>query len=224
MSTNESQQPGQDSPAVPAPAGATEPASREDLRRVSDAQTMRALSHPVRIAIMETLSMGGAMTATQLGERIGESATTCSFHLRQLQKYQFVEEAGGGHGRARPWRMAQLGYSFSTHDDDPDTELASSTLSRMLHDRQRSRYQTWVETQSTFPQAWREASDEMEMILYCTAEELEALNAELSALLIPRFQGRLANPDQRPPGAVAVELMLQTYPIEHPPPDPEQTG
>lgn len=224
MSTNENPQPGQESPAAPAPAGATEPASREDLRRVSDAQTMRALSHPVRIAIIETLSMGGAMTATQLGERIGESPTTCSFHLRQLQKYQFVEEAGGGQGRARPWRMAQLGYSFSTHNDDPETELASSTLSRMLHDRQLSRYQTWVETRSTFPENWREAANETEMVLYCTAEELEVLNGELEALLMPRFQGRLANPDQRPPGAVAVELMLQTYPIEYPRPDPDQTG
>ena len=56
---------------------------------------------------------GGAMTATELGERIGETPTTCSFHLRQLAKYGFVEEAGGGQGRSRPWRMTGIGWSFS---------------------------------------------------------------------------------------------------------------
>jgi DNA-binding transcriptional ArsR family regulator len=77
----------------------------EDVRRITDATTLRALAHPVRIAIIETLSLEGALTATEVGERIGESPTTCSFHLRQLAKYHFVEEAGGGKGRARPWKM-----------------------------------------------------------------------------------------------------------------------
>src|SRR3984957_4158463 len=79
------------------------------LRRVSDARTMRALTHPVRIALIEQLSVVGPMTATEVGELIGESPTTCSFHLRQLAKYGFVEEAGGGKGRARPWRMSSIG-------------------------------------------------------------------------------------------------------------------
>ncbi|MGA7362323.1 MAG: helix-turn-helix domain-containing protein [Candidatus Dormiibacterota bacterium] len=49
---------------------------------MSDAQTMRALSHPVRQALIETLTLDGPLTATQASERIGESPTTCSFHLR----------------------------------------------------------------------------------------------------------------------------------------------
>jgi DNA-binding transcriptional ArsR family regulator len=87
------------------PGSGTEPAAAylAELRDVSDAQTLRALTHPVRIALLEALSMGGgAMTATQLGEQIGESPTTCSFHLRQLAKYGFVEAAArAGPGRGR---------------------------------------------------------------------------------------------------------------------------
>ena len=48
------------------------------LREITDARTLRALSHPVRLALIEELTIGGAMTATELGERIGESPTTCS--------------------------------------------------------------------------------------------------------------------------------------------------
>ena len=35
-------------------------------RQVSDAQTMRALSHPVRIALLEVLGVEGPMTATEV--------------------------------------------------------------------------------------------------------------------------------------------------------------
>ena len=76
--------------------------SLEDVRQLTDSQTLRALTHPVRIALIEALLLGGAMTATEVGERISESPTTCSFHLRQLAKYGFVEEAGGV--RAGPGR------------------------------------------------------------------------------------------------------------------------
>jgi DNA-binding transcriptional ArsR family regulator len=194
------------------------------MRRISDAKTMRALSHPVRIAIMEALSRGGAMTATQVGERIGESPTTCSFHLRQLEKYGFVEEAGGGQGRSRPWRMARYGFSFAVNDEDPETELASNALQGLIHDRLQRRYRTWIETRHSYPRAWQKAASETEAVLYCTAEELQQLNDELCAVLLPRFRERLENPELRPPDAVAVDVYLQAYPMEHPRPDPGQAG
>src|ERR1700722_4167684 len=106
-----------------------EPPPQPELRKLTDARTMRALTHPVRVAMLEALTLGGAMTATELGEQIGESPTTCSFHLRQLAKYGWVEEAGGGKGRARPWRLATIGFQTSVAQEDPDTSLAASALS-----------------------------------------------------------------------------------------------
>src|ERR1700753_2025542 len=102
--------------------------SDEPLRRITDAMTLRALAHPVRIAILEELAFGGAMTATEVGQRIGESPTTCSFHLRQLAKYALVEEAGGGKGRARPWRAAQLGMSISSDENDTAGRIAAESV------------------------------------------------------------------------------------------------
>jgi DNA-binding transcriptional ArsR family regulator len=185
---------------------------------------MRALSHPVRIALIEALSMGGAMTATQVGERIGESPTTCSFHLRQLQKYGFVEEAGGGRGRSRPWRMTSIGFSFTSTHDDPETEIASSALLRLIRERQLGRYQAWIETRATYPRAWRDAAGDGELLFYCTPEELRQLNDELLELLIPRFQDRRTDPKRRPPGAVPVEMLLFSYPIDYPEPAPGPDG
>jgi DNA-binding transcriptional ArsR family regulator len=189
-----------------------------ELRKITDARTLRAFAHPVRIALMEALSLEGAMTATEVGERIGESPTTCSFHLRQLAKYGFVEEAGGGKGRSRPWRMTSIGMSFADVHDDPATEIAASALHRVVLERQLGRYQTWLETKTAYPQPWRKAANNSEYVFYLTPGELEQLNDKLSALLIPLLRERLADPSKRPPGSVPVEMLVFSYPIGLPGP------
>ena len=187
-----------------------------DVREVTDARTLKALTHPVRIALIEALSLESAMTATELGERIGESPTTCSFHLRQLAKYGFVEEAGGGKGRARPWRMSSIGYRFRETGNDPEAQVAAGILSRLIRERQLDRYWTWRTTQASYPTEWREAASDNEHLFYMTADELAQLNTELLALLIPRYRERMTDPSQRPAGAVPVELLVFSYPMQLP--------
>jgi DNA-binding transcriptional ArsR family regulator len=182
------------------------------LRTISDARTLRALAHPVRIALLEALHLGGAMTATEVGERIGESPTTCSFHLRQLAKYGLVEEAGGGKGRARPWRLTMIGFTVSA--DDSESELAGRALVRLVRARQLDRYQTWLETSASYPRRWREAAFDGEYIPYQTIDEMEQLTEELAGQLWPLYQERMADPSKRPPGSVPVELLLMSFPLE----------
>jgi DNA-binding transcriptional ArsR family regulator len=184
-----------------------------DIRNITDVRTMRALAHPVRIALIEALILGGAMTATEAGERIGETPTTCSFHLRQLARYGLVEEAGGGKGRARPWRVTSIGYSLSSVHDDPEAEIASNALLRLWRERTLGRYQTWLETKATYPRRWRDAASDGEYLLYLTAGELDRLNKELTDLLLPRYRERITDPSLRPPGAVPVELLTFSFPI-----------
>jgi DNA-binding transcriptional ArsR family regulator len=191
-----------------------EPSPRSEMRKVTDAQTMRALAHPVRIALLEELVLTGPSTATVLGERIGESPTTCSFHLRQLAKYGFVEEAGGGKGRARPWRLTSIGISFGNPHDDPAAEVAAGALFRLVRERWLDRYQAWVETKGSYSKAWRDAADESEYVFYVTPGELKALNNELLDLLLPKFRDRLTDPAKRPPGALPVEMLMFSFPVE----------
>lgn len=189
-----------------------------ELRKVTDTRTLRALAHPVRIALIEELSLGGAMTATEVGERIGESPTTCSFHLRQLAKYGFVEEAGGGRGRARPWRMTSVGMSIAAARD-PEAEIAAGAVVRLFRERQLGRYRTWLETKAAYPRRWQEAATDNQHVFYLTVEELEQLNQELTTSLLPRFRERLTDPSRRPPGSVPVEMLVMSYPMAVPPPD-----
>lgn len=213
--------------ARPAPDKDTSsrPTDPSGLREITDARTLRALAHPVRIALLEALSLGGAMTATQVGEQIGESPTTCSFHLRQLAKYGFVEEAGGGKGRSRPWRMTSIGMRIAnTRDNDPEYEIAARTLLRIVRERQLDRYRDWIEGSASYPREWRDAADSSEYVIYLTAQELEEVNQELARVLMNRYGERLENPSARPPGSVPVEFLQFSYPIQMPPPSDGDDG
>jgi DNA-binding transcriptional ArsR family regulator len=191
---------------------------RPEIRQLTDAQTMRALAHPVRIALLEALTLEGPKTATEVGELIGESPTTCSFHLRQLARYGMVEEAGGGKGRARPWRASSLGFSFASSHDEPERDVAANALVHLIRERQLGRYREWIETRATYPREWRDASGNSEYLCYLTVDELAQLNADLGALLADRFVERLKDPANRPEGSVPVEVLLFSYPLRPPGP------
>jgi hypothetical protein len=179
---------------------------------------MRALSHPVRVALVEELWGGGAMTATELGERIGETATTCSFHLRQLAKYGWVEEAGGGKGRARPWRMTSVGFETPSTYEDTEAAVASTALISLFRERQIDRYRAWVQNRSAAPREWREASTDSQFGYYMTAEELDQFSKELVSLLRKWFsEERITDPAKRPAGSAHVELLAVAYPLDLPP-------
>ena len=89
---------------------------------------------------------------------------------------------------------------------------------RLSRERAFARYQRWQETKAGYPREWYEAADDSDYVTYVTSEELEQLNQELHAVL-ERFRDRLADPAKRPPGALPVETLLLSYPIEPPPGD-----
>jgi DNA-binding transcriptional ArsR family regulator len=212
-----------DDAATPPQPPSDDASGTPELRKITDARTLRALAHPVRIALLEELALGGAMTATQVGERIGESATTCSFHLRQLAKYGFVEEAGGGTGRSRPWRLTSIGMSFSP-GGDPEAEIASDAVVRMFRERQFERYQAWRSTKASYPPEWRQAAVDSQYLFYLTAPELQQLSSEVHELLDRwvMLEGRLLDPSKRPAGSVPVETMLLAHPVAPPASESDQ--
>ena len=97
-------------------AGADEGGARPEAQRsLTDPKAMRAIAHPVRLALLELFEVMPTLTATQASEALGESPANCAFHLRTLAKYGFIREAGGGKGRERPWTAAQRSINVSTN-------------------------------------------------------------------------------------------------------------
>jgi hypothetical protein len=74
----------------------------------ADPGAMRALTHPLRLDLLELLAANGPATAAACGRALGAPQANCSFHLRQLAKYGYVEEADqGADKRERRWRLTE---------------------------------------------------------------------------------------------------------------------
>jgi DNA-binding transcriptional ArsR family regulator len=182
---------------------------------VDDVRTLHALAHPIRMALLEAVSIYEPITATEAAERIGESPTTCSYHLRELAKVGMVADAGGGASRRRPWRLATTSLWTSKVQDDPAIALAVTAFAKVSRDRRMERYRTWVETEHLYPRAWRQAARESEHLGWLTADELAELNRQLAELLSAYLDER-RDPPQRSQGAVPVQVLLMSHALALP--------
>ena len=204
------------------------PGEAEDERglNLTDPKAIRALAHPVRWALLEALGQAGTLTATQASEMLGESPANCAFHLRTLAKYGFVEEAGGGKGRERPWRRSYGRMSWRTRGEDPQASQAAEALDQVWLERSMSRAQHSLMSTMRWPEGLEESLGANTTRLYVTAEEADQLYTEIQGaferLLGPqnRFRAR-RDPKLRPPGAIPVEFVLMGYPVLDLPPLPD---
>jgi DNA-binding transcriptional ArsR family regulator len=186
-----------------------------ELRELTDPRSMRAMTHPVRLALLEALHLEGPLTATQAGELIGEPPNTCSFHFRQLAKYGFVEEAGPASGRSRPWRLISHGIRYSDVHEDPDTAITARNLDRMLRSQYLTRMEAFYASRSDYPVAWQETTGGSQWLLRLTPDELRALDEEIQAVLRRYREGSLDR-STRPPESLPVEILLFAYPVRPP--------
>jgi predicted ArsR family transcriptional regulator len=189
--------------------------SSDGRRRLTDPRELRALSHPTRLALLDLLDAEGPMTATQAGERIGESPASCSFHLRTLAKYGYVEEAEGGRGRQRPWRVVPQAQEIRDEDLGAEAKLAADAFVELLRERDAQRLAAWSRTREHYPKRWRDAAKEMRLSIHLTAGELAALRAAVDAGLAPYVQREISG--ERPPDALPVSIGLHAVPLRPPP-------
>jgi DNA-binding transcriptional ArsR family regulator len=102
---------------------------------------MRALAHPARIAILQQLGLDGPATATECAAVVGLSPSACSYHLRALARYGFVEgdPASAADGRQRPWRVRIISMSFD--EGEPGQPEALRAAGRLLTESLLARFE-----------------------------------------------------------------------------------
>jgi predicted transcriptional regulator len=184
---------------------------------LTDPRVIRALTHPIRLALLEVLEAEGPLTATQAGELIGEPPNSCSFHFRQLAKYGFVEEAGQGPGHARPWRLSFQVVHFPDLSSKSDTAVAARALKGVVRERYFARLAAFEESRASYPAAWQEAAESYQGVVHLSPAELKAVFAEFVAIL-DRYRERSTDASLRPPDSLPVEVLTITYPRRPPAP------
>jgi len=180
--------------------------------KITDPRAMRALAHPARLAIMEHLGLEGPATATECAEVAGLSPSACSYHLRALARYGFVEEdrEHAADRRHRPWRARAISFDIASVSDQP---RAARPAARMLLQAARSRGDEiraeYEEREAAFPREWREAGGWMQDVLHVTPAELEQLRSEVAELT---DRHRRLDPADRPADARRVYVVLDLIP------------
>jgi DNA-binding transcriptional ArsR family regulator len=150
-----------------------------------DARRLRALAHPMRVKILDLLTLDGPATATGLADRLGVRTGTTSWHLLKLAEHGLVEEATDlGNRRDRWWRSCRDGWSLNNEDfvDDPELADAADVLLSAVIGQHMLRATQFL--QEDWPKAWRKAwilTSEHELRL--TPARLMAMRAELWAVI-----------------------------------------
>lgn len=185
-------------------------------RELRDPTVLRALSHPVRLQILEELATRGPATATELAEWIGESPANCSWHLRQLARYDFVEEAGGGRGRQRPWKfvLQSVHIPDRTTGQEPERATAQDTLNDVLMGRELEAWRAWRASEPDPPE-WVEASfTHGSVAIWLTAAELATFQREFDELVQRHILTRVdrLERDNRPEGSRPIRLVAWAFP------------
>ncbi|MEP6625099.1 MAG: helix-turn-helix domain-containing protein [Acidimicrobiia bacterium] len=173
------------------------------------AVALRALAHPLRWALVEVLLAEQTATATRCAELVGEPVNSCSFHLRMLAKYGYIERVEESDRRERPWRLVEQEVAWDAADDDQ--ALAADALDEMLIERESARQREFLRTRKDLPRSWRHAASARGRYRWMTAAELESLNHEIDALY-ERFADR-HDPSTRPRGARLVRMISVAIPL-----------
>ena len=173
---------------------------------------MRALAHPLRWALLDVLLVEDRATAARCAELLGESQASCSFHLRQLARYGFVEQVESGDRRERPWRMATTEQRWARVQPDETRARAAAELTWVFVERELGKFRRWLRTAFSYPKDWQKAAGYAGAQTWLTAAELADLSDQLVQLM-KRYKDRLDDPGLRPAGSRPVRLFLMSYPL-----------
>jgi predicted ArsR family transcriptional regulator len=183
--------------------------SERRRRDVDDPAALHALAHPLRLQLLERLTVSGPATATALARSLGQNTGATSYHLRQLERFGFVEEdTDRGHGRERWWRYVPGDVRFAP-SASPSTELRAAADELLRHQlaqaertlaeylRTRDRHRDW---------------DAAAMFSHSTMHLTKAELAEFGEALVELVSRYWRPPEARPADARPVAAQLYAFP------------
>jgi len=182
--------------------------------RELDLESLKALSHPLRVQIVNALSVYGAATASGLAERFGESSGATSYHLRQLERHGFIREvAGKGTGRERWWeRMpGALNIGSTAAEETPAGRSAAQLIFREFRETADRLLIDFTERgPEVLPSEWMDVSEITTANARLTLEQMQAfvraVNAAINTLVIP-YRG------QEVEGTRAIQIHFNAFPV-----------
>ena len=186
---------------------------QQSHKRVDDLATLRAIAHPLRMRLLGALRIDGPATASELGRRFDESSGATSYHLRQLERYGFVEEdADQPSRRERRWRATTHFTSWNSADflDDVGGQSALRVFERQRIDFAARNLQRWYAERRQWSRGWSAAEIDHDDVLRLRIEDLASLKHEMN-LLLDRY--RMIECDADDADAAQVLVLSFAFPV-----------
>jgi DNA-binding transcriptional ArsR family regulator len=179
------------------------------------ARGMRALAHPVRLAILSQLQKDGPSTATALAPLVGATPSVTSWHLRHLAEHGLVRDAEvASDGRQRWWEAVGTGFRFvANSEEDVLMEQAAALPAQWARD-----------VEPLLEVEWRRSAGLSNTTFEVTADELAEVESAIEELLAP-YVHRKSDGD-KPQGARPVRMLRYVLPEAEQPADEgdDETG
>ncbi|MEA3501860.1 MAG: helix-turn-helix domain-containing protein, partial [Actinomycetota bacterium] len=178
--------------------------------------SLKALAHPLRVAMLGLLRADGPATASKLARRLETSSGATSYHLRQLERHGFVVEVPGmGTGRERYWE-ARHDYTIADRShmqNDADAVVLFDEFMRLSSNLREVEVVKWIESQNDWGDAWTDASASDDYLLRLNQAELAEMVESIRVLIV----SRAARPeDEAPDDSAAVRVHLVAFPVADP--------
>jgi DNA-binding transcriptional ArsR family regulator len=176
------------------------------------AREVRALAHPLRLRMLESLSDGPA-TASMLARELGESSGATSYHLRALAAAGLiVEDLDRRKGRERWWAREpkSVGLISSAPAEDPEYDAAVAQLESTMMSRDEDAIRRYIHArgEDEHNDAWRETAFIGGWMVYATQEEVN----ELSEFVVRWLRARRKPEDEREPDTPLVYVTYRALP------------
>ncbi|MCH1884018.1 winged helix-turn-helix domain-containing protein [Agrococcus sp. ARC_14] len=177
--------------------------------RTGDPALLRALAHPLRVEILSVIDELGEATATQIAEKVGESPSNCSFHLRTLAKAGFIER-GEARGTSKPWKAVHSSRDLRPNPHDPASIRTSSTIAALYVQHEANRVVDFLTRHGLGDKEWLPGITVNSSTFWATPEELTEVAEEI-AHIADRFRGR-KDPKKRPPRSRKAQMFATLNP------------
>jgi len=178
--------------------------------KVSAVAALRALAHPTRLRILAHLQLSGDATATECAAEVGESASSCSYHLRLLAQHGFVEQVPSEDGRERRWHGTVPSVDFDAGAERDEEFQAASALARAaLLEVSDANTRDYLAAERVFSPAWREAAAFLQTTIVASPAELVEITHRIQDVL-----GEYAPSarERKPRGARVVHVSVRAVP------------
>ena len=144
------------------------------------AKEVRALAHPLRLRMLESLADAPA-TASMLARELGESSGATSYHLRALAAAGLIlEDFDRRKGRERWWKRdpERVGLISSAPAEDPEYDAAVAQLESTMVGRDEDALRRYVHQrrEGEHSDSWRETAFIGGWTVYASQQEVDELS------------------------------------------------